>query len=133
MEQAKMTELCVSPPPGREKLPTEDGESEDAKKVAACRRGLPRPHKDLLSVLLFTVLLPLLDVLSDLRAGCALIGDGHSAWGAAVVAFTFIPCALRVATAAGMAILPRRCWSDYVGPGMLNLWVATHSQRNLSL
>ncbi len=67
-------------------------------------------HKDVLSVLLFSVLLPFLDVLSDVRAGGDLVSNGHPAWGAAVIAFAFVPCALRLAATIGVAILPVKCW-----------------------
>ncbi len=61
-------------------------------------------------LVIFSVILPVFDVATDILAGISLMRNGHPAWGTAVVSYTLLPAVLRLACALILPIFPPRCW-----------------------
>ena len=61
-------------------------------------------------LVIFSVILPVFDVATDILAGISLMRNGHAAWGTAVVSYTLLPGALRLACALILPMFPPRCW-----------------------
>ena len=83
------------------------------------------PHKDTILYIVFNVILPVTDVVSDLLGGISLVESGHPEWGYAVIGFAVGPTLLLMS--AIMAYLCGSCCfgkSDGVGETVATMVVA---------
>ena len=83
-----------------------DGETHSERQRTSCEKC----SCESTCLVIFSVILPVFDVATDILAGISLMRNGHPAWGTAVVSYTLLPGALRLACALILPMFPPRCW-----------------------